>query len=256
MTLDTLDLKSKLDQILALPGLLTHARDKDPIGLVYPYRSKDDLEIVAFIVSSLSYGRQSVFRPIIQTILDKLGQHPTQYILKTNPKEWEIIFKGFRYRFNDDKDLVGLLTALKFIYSKSSLKEVYLDRFEGSTKPALSSLVKLLRESSKCESKSFRYLLPDPEDGSACKRLNMFLRWMVRRDDIDIGIWNNIPPSSLIIPLDTHVARISKLLNLTKRKDTSWKTAEEVTKTLRLLDAEDPVRYDFALCTSGILGML
>lgn len=255
MTLDILDLKNRLDQILALPGLLTHARDKDPIGLVYPYRSKEDLEVVALIVSSLSYGRQSVFRPIIQTILDKLGQHPTQYILKTNPQEWNIIFKGFKYRFNDEKDIVGLLTALKVIYTKSSLGEIFLNSFDGSTKNTLSHLVHTLREYSKCESKSFRYLLPDPNDGSACKRLNMFLRWMVRRDDIDIGIWNNIPTSSLIIPLDTHVARISKLLKLTNRKDTSWKTAEEVTNTLRLLDAEDPVKYDFALCTSGILGV-
>jgi uncharacterized protein (TIGR02757 family) len=100
-----------------------------------------------------------------------------------------------------------------------------------------------------------RQLFPSPLDGSACKRANLFLRWMVRDRDIDFGIWKGIPKSRLIIPLDTHIARISGCLGLTKRKSRDWKTAVEITESLKRMDPEDPLKYDFALCHHGISGM-
>jgi uncharacterized protein (TIGR02757 family) len=103
---------------------------------------------------------------------------------------------------------------------------------------------------------NFKFLLPLPSRGSACKRLNLFLRWMVRPDDgIDFGIWKKISPSQLIIPLDTHVARIARRIGLTRRTSADWKTALEVTHALRQLDSADPVKYDFAICKLGMLGI-
>jgi uncharacterized protein (TIGR02757 family) len=100
-----------------------------------------------------------------------------------------------------------------------------------------------------------KQLLPSPRKGSACKRMNLFLRWMVRSEDIDFGIWDNIPPNKLVIPLDTHIARISKCLGLTRRASADWKMAEEITGALREFDPEDPLKYDFALCHHGISGL-
>jgi len=100
-----------------------------------------------------------------------------------------------------------------------------------------------------------KQLFPSPENGSACKRMNLFLRWMVRTKDIDLGVWNKIHPSKLIIPLDTHIARISRCLGLTKRKAPDWKTAKEITESLKKLDPDDPLKYDFALCHQGISGL-
>jgi len=95
-------------------------------------------------------------------------------------------------------------------------------------------------------------MFPDPKKGSACKRMNLFLRWMVRKDDMDLGLWGEIPTSKLIIPVDTHVARIAKELGLTKQTTANWKMAEEITENLKMFDREDPVKYDFALCHIGM----
>jgi uncharacterized protein (TIGR02757 family) len=100
-----------------------------------------------------------------------------------------------------------------------------------------------------------KQLLSSPETGSACKRMTLFLRWLVRNRDIDFGVWDRIPPSKLIIPLDTHIARISRCLGLSKRKSPDWKMAKEITESLKKLDPEDPLKYDFALCHHGISGL-
>jgi uncharacterized protein (TIGR02757 family) len=98
----------------------------------------------------------------------------------------------------------------------------------------------------------FKFMFPLPENGSSCKRMNLFLRWMVRKDELDFGLWNSISPSKLVIPVDTHIARISTELGLTKRKNVSWKMAEEITENLKQFDPADPVKYDFAICHIGM----
>ena len=100
-----------------------------------------------------------------------------------------------------------------------------------------------------------KQLFPSPDKGSACKRPNLFLRWMVRTQDVDFGIWDRIPPSKLIIPLDTHIAKIARCIGLTKRTSSDWKTAKEITDSLKKFDPEDPLKYDFALCHHGISGL-
>ncbi len=107
-------------------------------------------------------------------------------------------------------------------------------------------------KSSEHDSRGVRFMFPDPLKGSACKRQNLFLRWMIRNDELDFGLWKEIPTSKLIVPVDTHIAQISKKLQLTKRENVSWKMAEEITNNLKKFDENDPVKYDFALCHIGM----
>jgi uncharacterized protein (TIGR02757 family) len=249
------DLKYKLDSNLYKADFIKHAKEKDPISLVYPYTNNLDKEVVAFIVSTLSYGRQEIFRPVLRTILNNIGDKPAKFIANGDEDDFKNALADFtQYRFNTKDDLVSLFKALKTVYSVgSTLEEVFLQGFDGNVKPALSHLVeKLLNTQPK--TKGFSYLLPSPDAGSCCKRLNMFLRWMVRIDLIDIGLWSsNIPRECLIVPLDIHIAKVSRELGLTTRISNTWSTAEDITESLRCLDPKDPIKYDFALCTSSIL---
>ena len=250
-------LKLRLDPLLDNPDLENHAKYKDPIGLVYPYNYKEDQEAVAFITSTLSYGRQSSFRPVIAKVLNLLRDRPVNFLIESSTKEWQENLEYFKYRFNDKQDLIDLLSVLQKLYRKGeTLESIFKLHFEGSVKEAASKLVTELWGSLENPSRGFRYLIPHPEMGSACKRLNMFFRWMIRKDCIDLGLWTNIPQEALVIPLDTHIAKASLLLGLTTRKETSWKTAEDITESLKFLDSKDPVKYDFALCTAGVLGTL
>jgi len=250
-------LKLRLDLILANPDLKNHAKNRDPIGLVYPYKYKEDQEAVAFITSTLSYGRQTSFRPVISKILDLLGERPVTFLVESSAQEWQENLEYFKYRFNDKQDLLDLLLVLQRLYREGkTLESVFKIHFEGDIKEAASKFITELWGSLETRSKGFQYLLPHPERGSACKRLNMFFRWMIRQDAIDLGTWAGLPQECLIIPLDTHIAKASLLLGLTNRKEASWKTAEDITDSLRQLDSKDPVKYDFSLCTAGILGTL
>jgi uncharacterized protein (TIGR02757 family) len=253
-------IKEKLDRLLSQSEVLKeHARDKDPIGLLYNYKNKRDQEAAAFIVSTLSYGKQDVFRPVVARLLKQLGKRPVDYLLDTDPATWETKLDWFRYRFNSAKDVCSLLLALRVMYKCGwTLETVFRDVYDetGNVYDAAANLVEYLRDLVDDKSAGFFYLIPSPKDGSACKRLNMFLRWMVRKDAIDVGNWTGIPTSALVIPLDTHVARISRNLGLTNKSGSTWKVAEDITDSLRYLCPEDPLIYDFPICTAGILGAL
>jgi uncharacterized protein (TIGR02757 family) len=137
------------------------------------------------------------------------------------------------------------------------MKNIFLQlyREEESIKFALSKFSKMMIKlcaGSKPVSHGIKFMFPDPMKGSACKRMNLFLRWMIRKDELDFGLWNEIPTSKLFIPVDTHVAKICKELKLTKLKNVSWKMADEITANLKRFDNEDPVKYDFALCHIGM----
>lgn len=248
------DLKYRLDSLIYHANFIKHARELDPISLVYPFQNKLDIEVAAFIVSTLSYGRQTAFLPVLKDILSKIGGSPAEFIASGSEEDFQHALRNFKvYRFTAKDDLLSLFQALKTVYTQGfSLEDLFTASFEGSIKDALQVLVEVLKKGQP-KTKGLDYLLPEPNKGSSCKRLNMFLRWMVRFDLIDLGIWTKIPKSALVIPLDTHVFKVSRELGLTERKDNSWKTAEDVTESLRCLDPNDPVKYDFALCTSKIL---
>ena len=225
----------------------------DPLEFLYEYPSLQDREIVALIASSLAYGRVIQILKSVSIILDRMGDSPLNFIKSASYNSLHSMFKGFIHRFTTGKDIVLMLLGIKHVINKyGSLYECFLigmrDHGESILQP-LSFLVNKL-----CEplNGNNNILLPLPGKGSACKKLNLFLRWMVRKDNVDPGGWDKVDPSRLIIPLDTHMHRICSMLGMTCRKGADMRTALEITKAFRKLAPEDPVKYDFALTRLGI----
>lgn len=233
----------------------------DPLCCVRRYSDKRIVEIVGLISSCLSYGRVERIIISIDTILDIIGDDIISFITTTSFKRKCSLFKHFKHRFNTGLDIAILLEAIKRILSDfGSIENYFYNCFAKSDKTmksAMGNFVEQLREVSNEFyneiPKSFKYLLPSPHFGSACKRLNMYFRWMIRvNDGIDFGIWNEIPSSILIIPVDVHVAKIAKSLGLTTRNSVDWKMAEEITTNLKKIDPEDPIKFDFSMCRYGM----
>ena len=234
----------------------------DPVEFPHRYKSKKDKEVVAFISALFAYGKVGLFRSFLEKVFAVMGTSPYSYIMEFDRKKDSIYFRGLRYRFNSDDDIVLLIQILKVVLSdEPSLGKLFRNMYKKSgqdIRAALTGYVERLHTLAVQEGdpgKGFTHLLPSPAKGSACKRLNMFLRWMIRDRDIDLGLWKEIPKNKLIIPLDTHIARIGRCLQLTHRKSADWKTAEEITESLKRFDPEDPLKYDFALCHQGIMGI-
>ena len=236
-------------------------RDRDPIGLVHSYRSKKDQEVVAFISALLAYGNVQTIRQSLHSVLLVLGKSPYQRILEQS--HWPEL-KGFRHRFTSGNQLNALLYALHEILNEQGGLETYFITQPGSTlKDRLSAFVKSISAKSEqaperlgaADQRSFRYLLSDPERGSACKRLNLFLRWVVRkRDGIDLGLWSALNPKELILPVDTHILKTLQKLRWTRSKTATWQVAIEATEKLKRFDPLDPIRYDFSLCHLSMEG--
>jgi len=237
----------------------------DPIQFPRSYTSPSDIEVAGFIASSLAYGRVSLFMPVIEKILKTAGTSPSDFAVSFSPKRHGHLFNRISYRFNTERDIQCLIFILgRAIKKWGSLKDLFLRFYKPDhedTREALTGFVESLLNInvSSVYGKNtippgLRQLIPSPAGGGACKRLNLFLRWMVRDRDIDMGIWKEVSPSSLIIPLDTHIAKVSRTLGLTERKSSDWKTAKEITQSLKILDPHDPLKYDFVLCHLSMKG--
>lgn len=239
----------------------------DPVRFPRRHRRPADAEVVALVSACLAYGRADLFGALLEELWRRVGERPAEVAARLDPRRDAPLFAGLSYRFNSPADLGALLGAAGRVQRESgSLGAAFEEAFaqSGGLRPALAAFCARLRESVPAgveaalgPMKGFAHLLPDPERGGACKRLLLLLRWMVRggpRDPIDLGLWRKVPASALLVPLDTHVARIALNLGLTSRRDLSWRTAEDVTASLRLLDPDDPVRFDFALCHHGMSG--
>ncbi|RJQ53894.1 MAG: TIGR02757 family protein [Nitrospiraceae bacterium] len=238
----------------------------DPIEFPHRYSGPEDIEIAGFIASCFAYGKVGLFKPVIEKVLAPCGRHPARFFKNFTLKSDGKYFEDISYRFNKGKDVLCLAYMLNRALNEwGSLKKLFYYCYNPSmsrhedTGPALAEFVKyfLNIDTSPVYGRDIRpyglkQFFPSPENGSACKRMNLFLRWMVRTGDIDLGVWDNIPPSKLIIPLDTHILKISGCLGLTGRKTSDWKTAKEITGSLKKFDPEDPLKYDFALCHHGI----
>lgn len=255
-------LKNRLDQLYS--EYQTDYLSLDPIQFLKNYSSPEDQEIVAFVAAALAIGRVDLFQKAIAQVLDAMQPSPSAFIKSFNANMWDGL-NGFVYRFYKQKD-IGLLFSIlhQLLEQEKSLENIFLGGYEEDHPhigKALSVFIeKIMGFDPKPfypkmpdKGKSIRHFLASPEDGSSCKRLNLFLRWMIRKDDLDIGIWKRIPSSRLIIPVDTHIARLGRKLGLTQRKSADWKMALEITESLRKLNPEDPVKYDFSLCTIGKL---
>ena len=251
-------LKSRLD------GLCTRydtaeALLKDPLSVPLAYQTPLDREVAAFVAAHLAYGRVDPMIRAVRTALAPLGAQPADWLRERSPsaaqKELTRTLASWTWRFHIGPDLVAWLLAWKRLDAESG------NGLEGHLLPgpgeepddALSRLVQRLRLELPATYGN-RFSLPDPMAGAACKRWRMFLRWMVRTGWPDLGQWVHYPADRLVIPLDTHVARVSRFIGLSRRATPDGKMAHEITESLRRLDPIDPLRYDFALSHLGILG--
>ncbi|HYQ48198.1 MAG TPA: TIGR02757 family protein [Thermodesulfovibrionales bacterium] len=238
----------------------------DPIELPHRYGEPRDIEIAGFLASCFAYGKVELFKPVAEKLLSAMGESPSDFLHQFSLGRHARLFRGIQYRFNRNEDILCLLFLLHTVLRKEgSLEASFMkhcrdeDRDVGS---ALSGMISdfLSINTATVYGRNIRpaglmQFFPSPERGSACKRQNLFLRWMVRDRDIDFGIWKHVPKNKLVIPLDTHIMRISLCLGFTRRRSADWKTAVEITEALRQLDPEDPLKYDFALCHHGISGL-
>jgi uncharacterized protein (TIGR02757 family) len=253
----------------ALERLLaeTDARERrqgDPVELVHAYRHPLDVEVAGLLCAALAYGRVDLFKPRLSALLAALDPSPSRIAREAPPAELLRRASGFAYRMTGPKDVAALLFGAGRIQrAHGSIGSFFAAamRERGSVREAIGALVDELYApdftpllGQPGPTRRLKHLLPHPSRGSACKRLNLFLRWMIRGPDgVDFGLWD-VPESALVVPLDTHVHRIGRFIGLTRRRDLSWRTAEEVTRRLRTLDRDDPVRFDFALSHLGISG--
>jgi len=250
-------LRARLDQLVATFDISTI--EPDPLQLVLRFSDPLDQEVAALLAAAFAYGRADVIVREIGALIDAMTPSPYRYIAAFDAKEARQRFATFAYRFHKTEDLVALLgciaNAVKTHGSLGALFETCYDAGDPDIGPSLARFVEKLLSHQKRASSNLRYLLTSPDDGSACKRMNLFLRWMIRRTPPDVGLWTFADPAKLVVPLDTHVHRIARFLGLTRKKTASWKTARAVTDRLAAFDAADPIRYDFALCRLGILDL-
>jgi len=245
--------------------------DSDPVGIVRRYDDPADREIVGLIAAGLAYGRVASIRASLQKLLPLLGRRPARFVAGFDPARDSSRFDGFVHRFTRGRDVALLLHLVRQAKERAgSLESFFLAGDALPQSPTLGEALDafgsrlfaldggpFVPDGVVSRRDGVRWLLPLPAAGSACKRSCLFLRWMVRPDDgVDCGVWTRVSRSRLVLPLDTHLLRVVRALGWTRRKSAGWPMALEVTSRLRRYDPEDPIRFDFALCRLGILGLL
>lgn len=226
----------------------------DPLEFLYDYDDLRDREIVGMVASSLAYGRVSQILKGVQGVLERMKPSPHQFINNATRGVLLRTFHDFRYRFTNGEELATFLFGIKQALEEYGCLyrcfESVLGDDDETVERALCLFVSKLQYSK--SHGQYNSLLPCPDKGSACKRLNLYLRWMVRRDDVDPGGWDDVPASKLIMPLDTHIHRFCRMCGITARKQADMRTALEITRYFREIFPEDPVKYDFPLTRLGI----
>jgi uncharacterized protein (TIGR02757 family) len=258
------DIRSILDALYATRSPQHLAND--PLSFCHRYNDPLDQEIAALIASSFAYGSVVIILRTLEAIFAELGRSPRHYIEHYDPAAGLRTFSKFKHRFNDGRDLCALLWAMRQMIEQSGdIKSFFMRGHNSIDSDVSGALINFTTSVLALDydrvfaahvipaNSYFPFLFPSPASGSACKRLCMFLRWLVRpADGIDLGLWNGISPSQLVIPVDTHICRIGRYLGLTRRKSADWRMAQEITSAMRLLDPTDPVKYDFSLAHLGI----
>ncbi|MEQ9064358.1 MAG: TIGR02757 family protein [Vicingaceae bacterium] len=245
--------KSKLKALLDEQFQLFNQIDfieNDPISIPHLFTKKEDIEISGFITASISWGNRKSILNSARKILEKMELSPHEFILNHSEKDLKP-FKGFVHRTFNEVDMVSFIHSLKRIYENSEGLE---GMFNGGN-TLTEKLAQFPQNFFVHEvPKRSRKHIANIAKGSAAKRINMFLRWMVRNDDhgVDFGLWKTISPSELFMPLDVHSGRIARKLGLLERKQDDWKAVQLLTGELRKFDRKDPVKYDFALFGMGM----
>jgi uncharacterized protein (TIGR02757 family) len=229
----------------------------DPLEFLYAYEEIRDREIAGFVASALAYGKVSQILKSVSRVLQVMGTSPFEFLKNASFASLQNIYRDFKHRFATAEHLSGLLFGVKRIVERyGSLYDCFLSGYQSNHDTVLQATYTFARALRIVCGKDPGHLIPLPERGSACKRMNLYLRWMIRKDNIDPGGWEGIPPAKLIIPLDIHMHRIGVLFGLTVRKQSDIRTALEITDGYKNLAPADPVKYDFALTRLGIRGDL
>jgi len=235
----------------------------DPIQVVRRFSRNDDREVVAFCAAGLAFGRVTSVLQSIQRLVDVMGESPAAFVRHFEPARDEKALRSFVHRWIRGADIIALLWVLHQMLERSgSLESFFLegDPAGEDVREALDSF------SSRAMALDLRgaygrvparpgvgYFFPRPSAGSGCKRLNLFMRWMVRHDALDLGVWTRVSPSRLIVPLDTHIIRVGRCLKLTRYTSPGMPMALDITRALRALDPADPIKYDFSVCHLGMM---
>jgi uncharacterized protein (TIGR02757 family) len=236
----------------------------DPVHRVRPFVDPADREVAGFCAAALAFGRVASVLNSIDTLFRIMGPHPSAYVRAFDPRAPHPELRRMVHRWTTGTDLAALLWILRQMLDRSESIESFF--LEGDRSGAPDVAEALDSFSSRALALDIRraygrvparpgvcYFFPRPAAGSACKRLNLFLRWMVRRDEVDLGVWTRVPAARLVVPLDTHVIRLGRCLRLTRYATPGWKMAADITAALRNLDPLDPVRFDFSICHVGMM---
>jgi uncharacterized protein (TIGR02757 family) len=237
----------------------------DPVHIVRRYPDPADREVVGFCAAALAFGRVASVLQSIEALLKVMGPSPARFARRFEPADHRTRLAPLVHRWISGRDLMALLLILRRMLREDGSIEAFFLRGDDAAAPDVGqalddfsrrALATDLREAygrRVPRQRGVSYFFPRPSAGSACKRLNLFLRWMVRRDAIDLGVWSSVSPARLIVPLDTHIVRLGRCLHLTRYTSPGWKMAADITSSLRRIDPQDPVRFDFALCHVGMM---
>jgi uncharacterized protein (TIGR02757 family) len=238
----------------------------DPVQIIRRYERTDDREIVAFIAAGLAFGRVASVMASVEAVCRVLGPEPASFVRQFDPVRQGALLAGVVHRWTRGADVVALLWILRrFIDEHGSIEQAFaagVDPNSADFGPAIEDFsgrarrvdVRLAYGGRLPARPGVLYFFTQPSSGAACKRLNLFLRWMVRKDGVDPGGWTMLESRQLVVPLDTHTIRVGRCLRLTRRASPGWKMAADITAALRALDPDDPVRYDFSLCHLSMMG--
>jgi uncharacterized protein (TIGR02757 family) len=255
-------LKPELDRLYAEFNHPDSATD--PIQIVRRFQRDDDREIVGFIAAALAFGRVSSVLQSIERVLAVMGPEPSAYVRRFDARRDGPAFAGIVHRWTREADIVAMLWLLRQMIDRSgSVEGFFLEGYDAGAEDIAGALDSFSTRAMALDLKAAYgrvpkrpgvcYFFPRPSAGSGCKRLNLFLRWMVRRDALDLGVWRRVSPAKLIVPLDTHVIRVGRCLRLTTYTSPGWRMARDITASLRRLDPHDPVKYDFSVCHLGMM---
>ena len=255
-----MSLKERLDALYASFNCVDSATD--PIQIVRRFANPADREVVGFCAAALAFGRVASVLQSIERLVAVMGPSPAAFVRGFDARRDAPALKPIVHRWTKGEDLTALLIILQQMLTRGSIEAFFLEGYDSGAADLSGALESFssralaadLRPAygSRKPRPGVAYFFSRPSSGGACKRLNLFLRWMVRHDAVDFGLWKNVPAAKLIVPLDTHVIRVGRCLRLTSYTSPGWKMAADITASLRELDPADPVKYDFSLCHLGM----
>ena len=236
----------------------------DPVWMVHRYERDADREVVAFIAAALAFGRVQSVLNSVEGMLKVMGPSPAEFVRNFSPTRDRDRFKHLVHRWTNGADFAALVWILhQMIEQSGSIENFFVEGLAddavdvGGALQSFSTRALALDVASvygrKKPKPGVAYFFSRPSSGGACKRLNLFLRWMVREDRVDLGVWKKVKPGQLIVPLDTHIIRVGQCLRLTKLKSPGWRMAADITASLRAIDPIDPIKFDFSICHLGMM---